>query len=650
MAVTCNIVKEEIEVYNSDWVGCNPIPVQYKIESDKFPINQVDSQDAIDAIFDNDGFAQIQFDTYETYQSLEWVRIENSGIAQYNGVWQIKSIYNDLVTLDLPYVGGSNEGTIQRYYYNYFVNVRVYAGLPSGSYFEAERPTTLLTTLYIQPSPDNIAYIDVSEVLRSEFPIIKNEVCEQIEFDYDYVINDRNAWTSFYIEFQESYDSVVDNEVVTFESGYGTGNAILNTNPNFESSLAGYTNVGSDNDWIFQTVSGQGTAYANGGFSYLMNELRQSISVIAGQTYLFKIVFSVVGTNPSVTFNLLINGITVNFKQISGATAYFQTLEYVYTAPTTTSVTFGVNAGSDNESAEFYISSFEVVNPAESPMFYAINGTQQIGYPYGNNFGAYVLNDNNLAMPTKFLTLFDELNHYEGYEFNLGVIIPSELNTSDLYFRVIEYDNSGNELADERYAITNYDEGVYRLLLSYLPFENDTKYYEVFIEKLALSVYERLTEIKRVNYITDCCTYPTLVSWINYLGGWEYYMFCGAKQLKTDTDRTAQITRNIFNQWDTLFTKGMEQQDLIRVKSKNSGILRSGVVSKLNFDMLRQWLFSSIKVQKLINIDESTVCVESANRRTILLTDASLSYEELDKVLFMNLQYIESNENLIQKQ
>jgi hypothetical protein len=66
--------------------------------------------------------------------------------------------------------------------------------------------------------------------------------------------------------------------------------------------------------------------------------------------------------------------------------------------------------------------------------------------------------------------------------------------------------------------------------------------------------------------------------------------------------------------------------------------------------MLRQWLFSSIKVQKLINIDESTICVESANRRTILLTDASLSYEELDKVLFMNLQYIESNENLIQKQ
>jgi hypothetical protein len=167
------------------------------------------------------------------------------------------------------------------------------------------------------------------------------------------------------------------------------------------------------------------------------------------------------------------------------------------------------------------MTSFEVVNPAESPMFYAINGTQQIGYPYGNNFGAYVLNDNNLVMPTKFLTLFDELYHTEGYEFNLGVIIPSELNSADLYFRVIEYDNSGLELADERYAIANYDEGVYRLLLSYLPFEVDTKYYEVFIEKLALSVYERLTEIKRVNYITDCCTYPTLVSWINYLGGWE---------------------------------------------------------------------------------------------------------------------------------
>ena len=651
MSVTCQIVTNEILIYESDWVGCNPIPVQYKIESDKFPLNQFDSLDIIDLIQDNDGFAQVQVSSsYEDYEVPEWIRIQDCDVEFYNGIWQIKSIYNDLITLDLPFVSNASEGTFQRYYYNYFVEVRVYCGFPAGHYFESENPTKLVTTLHIQPSPDNIAYIDISEAIRSEFPIIKNETCEQLEFAYDYAINDRNAWTSFYIEFQEIYDVASEGEIITFESGYTNGNAILNTNPEFENDLLGYTQFGSDSNWTWSSQYG-GSAFAFGSV-FTTNELRQSINVVAGQTYKIKLVFSLQGFGSAGEITLEVGGVPVAFKSFSGNEYNFEVLEYTYTALSTTLQTFGFLAASTNLTIYLYVQSFEVVNPAEAPVFYAINGTQQIGYSQGNNFGEYVVNDNNLLFPTKFLTLFEKPNHFEGYEFNLSIIFPQEIMGGDeLYFRVIEYDLQANEIADTRYEIPQYDAGVYRLLLSTIIIELDTNKYEVFIEKNDGITYERISEIKEVNYITDCCRFsPTLINWFNYLGAWESHLFCAAKQFQTNVEQGNQIKRNILNQWDNLFIAGVEQFDKISLKSRNSGILRSNFVSKEDFNVFRQWLVSSIKVQKLIDLDESVTCINTSNRRTILIQNNTIGYEELDKLFALEIEYIDSIENLIQRQ
>src|SRR5690606_20500813 len=72
---------------------------------------------------------------------------------------------------------------------------------------------TLIGTIEQRPNTDNNTYVDVRKYILSKL-FAKNDI-NQASFP-----NDKNLWTSFYIEFAERYDDVIDGTVVNAISEY----------------------------------------------------------------------------------------------------------------------------------------------------------------------------------------------------------------------------------------------------------------------------------------------------------------------------------------------------------------------------------------------------------------------------------------------
>lgn len=198
-----------INFFNSKWNSAT-LPIQYTFGNDKFPENTLDDVDSFGSVSDNNGYAQINLITgYEVYVAKEWIYVE--GWSNYeDGPYQIKSVSGSDITLFISY-NGDDTGTVQRYYNNYTLLIRVYSGLPAGHVLEPEKPTVLVTTLEQVPFSNNVD-TDISGAVRTKVST-ENLINEFNSVDW-------NLFTSFYVEVAERYDAVVDGEVVNFTSDF----------------------------------------------------------------------------------------------------------------------------------------------------------------------------------------------------------------------------------------------------------------------------------------------------------------------------------------------------------------------------------------------------------------------------------------------
>lgn len=194
--------------FTSKWNAVHN-PIVYKITNDKWPTNSVDSADNITDHTDYAGNVEFTIAGH-SYSALQWVTIASSDISSYNGVWQITAITTNTIILDLPYEAGTlGSPTALKYYQNYHLLIQVYAGIPGTHTLTADDPIEFIATQRAIPGLDNIALVDVSELVRDKI-IMANSPAN----------NDENLWTAFYIYYSESYDNVVSGEIVQAISAY----------------------------------------------------------------------------------------------------------------------------------------------------------------------------------------------------------------------------------------------------------------------------------------------------------------------------------------------------------------------------------------------------------------------------------------------
>lgn len=193
--------EKQVGNYNSKVVFANPLPIIFEIDSDTAPVNLQNYATFSIAAHNNiNGYAQIEVMASATGISCgDFITIDSN---LYAGTYKVlRVISSTFFQLEVSYNTTTTPilGTVKRFYNNYYVEAKVYAGIPVGHFYYNDNPmreiaTIRNTPLYIDSESTNRAYIDVSGAVRSAFLPIENDVCGQVpDNPLFYCFNDRKA-------------------------------------------------------------------------------------------------------------------------------------------------------------------------------------------------------------------------------------------------------------------------------------------------------------------------------------------------------------------------------------------------------------------------------------------------------------------------
>jgi len=197
----------EIEYYQTqphDWSSIF-LPIVYKCTNDRWPVNTVDTARTVSTVSDDNGFTRLALSgniRFGTANMLDFVRIYNNVDSDLNTIWQIVEVNDqDDITIDLPYDVANvfTSVTIQYYYANYQVRIKIYAGLNATHPWQAKKPFEEMADLALTPDADGNVMFSVSDYIKSKVAIKNNLTLFSLPLNLD-------AFTGFYIETAESYD------------------------------------------------------------------------------------------------------------------------------------------------------------------------------------------------------------------------------------------------------------------------------------------------------------------------------------------------------------------------------------------------------------------------------------------------------------
>ena len=195
-------------VRTHEW-NCVHLPIVYKLKSDVWPTNGADTARTITTFSNYNGYTYIvasgDIKATGTASALEQVILASvtRGGVSIAGVYTILQWFSDTnFVINLAYDASNvlSSGTVQYYYYNYHVRIKVYAGIFSGHYWEAQKPYTLMTEQRCIPDSNGIITLNIADFIKSKIEIVSNNNLK------DTLPNNIDAWCNFYIEYAESYD------------------------------------------------------------------------------------------------------------------------------------------------------------------------------------------------------------------------------------------------------------------------------------------------------------------------------------------------------------------------------------------------------------------------------------------------------------
>lgn len=467
--------------YTSNWnAGGGRLPIQYEIESDLFPVNEVDDVDSICQVTDYNGYARITLcGTYETYLELEYIKISGSSNSNYNGIHQIINKLGPVDFIINVAYDTTATGSFQRYYNNYQVKVNVYSGLPAAHLLQSQKPIELIATLNLTPDSDNISRVSVAG-------LVKDKINNDIDLSSSNYPNDLNNYTAFYISYAESYDvsdgSNVTNTTTAYTvDEYETCPEEIITNGNFTSNLDGWTQIGSGTTW----VQSAGTALAVKGANNGSKSMQQSVTILQSIPFDFELDWTnnQAGSQFMITVYAVISGVGVSFpiyqNILMGAsgTISFEDYQFPYDM---SAIGFKIDVFGGSAAKEIAVDRISL-SPTDCTLYlWSLNAARQFRSRYGGNMGEYVINYNQEQFDNKFITVFDRPRMFVNHYFDLSALIPGDVfdNAPDniIYCEVIEYDSTNTELARQIITISDKSDGLYLIKLSDLTYDSNTTY------------------------------------------------------------------------------------------------------------------------------------------------------------------------------
>lgn len=193
----------DIEYYQTqehDWSSIF-LPIVYKITNDKWPTNTIDPEQTISSFSDDNGFVLVNISgsLRGSVEALEFVKISGSDDE---GVYQIVEVISSTqIVLNMDYESDLDltGATIQYYYNNFQVKVKVYAGLPDTHPWAEHKPYEEVASLSLTPDENNEVMFSVADYIQSKVKLTNNLTLFSLPLNLD-------AFTGFYISTGETYD------------------------------------------------------------------------------------------------------------------------------------------------------------------------------------------------------------------------------------------------------------------------------------------------------------------------------------------------------------------------------------------------------------------------------------------------------------
>lgn len=131
------------------------------------------------------------------------------------------------------------------------------------------------------------------------------------------------------------------------------------------------------------------------------------------------------------------------------------------------------------------------------------------------------------------------------------------------------------------------------------------------------------------------------ITWLNYLGGFEYFLFISKKEYSTDVEETGETEENILPNWPESW---QPQADTVRKQTfrdtRESILIRS---QWLTLDQVNA--LSMIRRSPLVQI-----IVDRGDRRTVLVdSDSWVKYDEKDKLYSISFKIRYTDKNASQR-
>lgn len=115
------------------------------------------------------------------------------------------------------------------------------------------------------------------------------------------------------------------------------------------------------------------------------------------------------------------------------------------------------------------------------------------------------------------------------------------------------------------------------------------------------------------------------ISWMNYLGGFEYWLFTGYKDHIIDVRETGETKRNIFPSWPKSY--GSHADTITKQtfrKTVKQKVVRSQVLTRTQAEQMGEQIKSAVVVQ---------IITSKRDRRTVIVDSNSITVrKEKDKV------------------
>lgn len=119
------------------------------------------------------------------------------------------------------------------------------------------------------------------------------------------------------------------------------------------------------------------------------------------------------------------------------------------------------------------------------------------------------------------------------------------------------------------------------------------------------------------------------ISWLNNLGGFEYWPFLGYKDHNLEISATGTTEKNIFPQWPKSYAANADTitKQTFR-KTRKQKVIRSQVLTREQGNLIGEEIKSSPLVQLITS---------RRDRRTLIVDDASFTVtQDRNKVHFLN--------------